>query len=99
MDSLQQHDTLYLPDGSPILAEVASNAGAWRQRSPQERGALTRLLHDYAVGEDWAEGDTWSDVSFSHEEIRLFSQHILVAGDNGLPEWLSPNSFKLPDAL
>jgi len=45
------------------------------------------MLHDADVGEDWWEEDTWSDVSFTREEIQSFSGHILVPGDDGLPEW------------
>jgi hypothetical protein len=100
IDSLQQLDMLYLPDGSAILAEVANNDDSWSQRSPQERETLTRLVHDYEVGEDWQEGDSWADVSFTKEEIIDFSRHILVEGDNGLPEWYSTPSapFSTPDS-
>jgi hypothetical protein len=87
INSLQQYEVQFLPDDSFILAEVSSQFETWQQRSPQQRATLTQMLHDAEVGEDWWEEDTWSDVSFTREEIQSFSGHILVAGDDGLPEW------------
>ena len=92
MNDLRNHDLVYLNDDTPVLQEVISDFPTWQGRSPEERNQLTHLLHDYAVGEDWAEGDSWSDVSFSKEEIQRFSAHIRVACDNGLPEWYPASS-------
>src|SRR5689334_15246717 len=89
MNDLREHHIVYLDDATPLLQEVISDLPAWQGRSQEEREKLIHLVHDYAVGEDWAEGDTWADVSFTKDEIHSFSQHILVEGDNGLPEWYS----------
>ena len=92
MENLNNHNVLFLPDSTPVLAEVIYDYDKWQARSPEERDRLTTLLHDYHVGEDWQKEDSMEDISFTDEEIRAFSSHILVDGDNGLPEWYKPVS-------
>ena len=87
MQTLSQHAIVYLEDATPLLEETLTDYPTWSARSPQQKAELTRLVHDYAVGEGWEEEDSWADVSFTAEEIKAFSMHVLVAGDNGLPEW------------
>ncbi len=93
MQTLSQHAMVYLEDGTPMLEEVLMGGATWSGRTSEEKEALTRLLHDYDVGEDWDQEDSWADVSFTAEEIRSFSAHVLVPGDNGLPEWYAPVSL------
>lgn len=87
MNTLKDHDILYLEDDSPILGEVVNDYETWAKRSPEEKDQLTKMLHDLSVGDDWDEVDTWADVNFSEEEVMAFSAHIHVAGDTGEPEW------------
>ena len=92
MEDLRDHNVVFLPDSTPILFEVVYDYDKWQSRSPQERDHLTRLLHDYQVGEDWEKEDSMQDISFSDKEIKSFSSHILVDGDDGLPQWYKPAS-------
>lgn len=87
MQILSPPAILYLEDATPVLEEVITAYATWTGRSLEEKEALTRWVHDYAVGEDWTEEDSWADVSFTPEEIQAFSSHIWVPGDDGLPEW------------
>jgi hypothetical protein len=90
METLKNHHVIFLPDASPMLAEVVYDYDKWQRRSPQERDWLTGLLHNYQVGEDWQREDSMRDVCFTPEEIKSFSSHLLVVGDRGLPLWYGP---------
>ena len=81
------YSIIWLENDTLIPEEVLTDETSWEKRSSQEKEQIIGELHDQALGEDWDKADTWADVTFSDEEIKAFSSHILVQGDNGEPEW------------
>lgn len=99
MSTMNAHEFLYLEEGTPVLREPLTDFAAWQQRTAEEKDELNLTMHNAVVGEDWNEEDTWGDVSFSPQEIQQFSAHILVEGDNCLPEWYQKSPSQAKSAL